>query len=110
MGTGATDRAPVANLRIADPTGGVEQQRMAGDHGRALVDPAVGGPATDPQPVVGLEHLIEAVEVLDVDQQARRGEAELEQRQEAVAAGQDLGLALAAARIWSASWIAAGRT
>ena len=55
----------------------------------------MGGAAADAQSVDGLDDLVQPVEVANVDEQGRRGQAQLEQGQEAVAAGQDLRVALA---------------
>ena len=53
------------------------------------------GPGADPQVVVGLDDAVEAGDVAEVDEERRLGEPELDQRDEAVAAGQELGLAFA---------------
>ena len=55
----------------------------------------MGGPGPDAQVVVGLDDAVEAGHVAQVDEQCRLGEAELDQRDEAVAARQELRLALA---------------
>ena len=95
VGARAADRAPVADLRIADPAGRVDEERVARPDRRVFEDLAMGGPAADPEVVVGLDDPVEPVDVADVDEEAGLGQTQLEQRQEAVAAGQDLGLALA---------------
>ena len=92
---GAADRAPVADLRVADPAGGVVRAAGSAATTGVLVDLAMRGPAADPQVVARLDDRVEA------GRRSRRStsraglrEAELEQRQEAVAAGQELGLTL----------------
>jgi hypothetical protein len=60
-----------------------------------LEDPAVRRPGADAQGIVGLDDPVEAVDVADVDEQARLGEPQLQQWQEAVTARQDLRIALA---------------
>ena len=55
----------------------------------------MGGPGADAQVVVRLDDAVEAGDVAEVDEQARLGQPELDQREQAVAAGQELRLALA---------------
>ena len=55
----------------------------------------MGGAAADAQSVDALDDLVQPIEVANVDEQGRRGQAQLEQGQEAVAAGQDLRVAFA---------------
>ena len=93
MGARPADRAPVADLWVADPAGRVDQERVAGADGRVLEDLAVGGSSADLEGIVGLDDLVDAIDVPDVDEQARLGQAQLDQRQQAVAARQDLRLA-----------------
>jgi hypothetical protein len=95
MGARAADRSPVPDLRIADPTRDVGQQRVAAGDDRVLVDLAVRRPGTDAQAVVGLDDLVHPIDVAQVDEQSRLGEPELHERQQAVAARQDLRLPLA---------------
>ena len=60
MGAGASDRPPVADLRIADARRRIVEERVAGR------DPVVGGelrvgrPATDPQVVIRLGNAVQA--------------------------------------------------
>ena len=49
VGARAADRAPVADLRVADPARRVDEDRVAGADGRVLEDLAVGRPGADPQ-------------------------------------------------------------
>ncbi len=95
VGDGAADRAPVADLRVADRGGHVVEERIAVADDRRLVDLAMGRPGADDEVVVGLGDAVEAGHVAQVDEQGRLGEPELDQREEAVAAGQQLGLAFA---------------
>ena len=55
----------------------------------------MGRPGADAQVVVGLDDAVEAGDVAQVDEQARLRQAELDEREEAVAAGQELRLAFA---------------
>ena len=95
VGDGAADRAPVADLRIADAAGHVVEHRVVVDDDRVLVDLAMGRLGPDAELVVGLDDPIEPGHVAEVDQEGRLGQPELDERDEAVAAGQQLGLAFA---------------
>ena len=98
VGAGAADRAPVADLRIADAAGGlVDAPDSARRSGVSWMRRWVTRAPIRSSPSC-LDDAVEAGDVADVDQQGRRGEAELEERQQAVAAGQDLGVAVALAR------------
>ena len=55
----------------------------------------MGRAGPDAQVVVGLGDAVEAGHVAQVDEQGRLRQAELDERDEAVAAGQQLGLAFA---------------
>ena len=95
MGDAAADGAPVADLRVADGRGQVDDARVVVlDRGR-VVDLAMGRPSPDDQVVVGLADAVEPGDVLQVDEQGRLGEPQLDERQQAVAAGQQLRLAFA---------------
>ena len=92
VGARSADRPPVADLRVADAARRLDDPDVAGDGGM-LEDLAVGGPPTDAELVVGLDDAVDPGHVLDVDEDPGLGETEFQQRQEAVAARQDLGLA-----------------
>jgi hypothetical protein len=94
MGDRSADRAPVADLRVTDPAARIVEERVAGDD-LAVVDLAVRGPTADPELVVGLDDPVEAGQGPDVDEQPGLREAQLDERDEAVAARQHLGLSLA---------------
>ena len=87
---GRTEPPIVPQLRTCgSPIAPVDVDAGAGSgrgRPRVLVDLAVGRPGADAQVVVRLDDLVEAVDVPDVDEQGRLREAELDQRQEAVAA------------------------
>ena len=76
----------------------------------ALVDLAMGRPGADAQLVVGLVDAIEPGDVAQVDEQGGLGEPELDERDEAVAAGQQLRLAFAVRQDLQRSSRSAGRT
>ena len=95
VGDGAADRAPVADLRVADEGRRLLEHRVVVADDRVLVDLPMGRPGADAQVVVGLDDGVHAVDVAQVDEQGRLREPELDQGDEAVAAGEELGLALA---------------
>jgi hypothetical protein len=53
----------------------------------------MGCAGADPEIVVGLDDPIEAADRLEIDEDPRLAEAELQERDQAVAAGEELGLA-----------------
>ncbi len=95
MGDRAADRPPVADLRIADMAREIDEARVVVDDDRVLHDLAVRRASPDAELVVRLHDAVETGDVLDVHQQRRLGEPELDQRDQAVAAGEDLRLSFA---------------
>ncbi len=91
----AADRAPVADLRVADRRGDVVEERVRVADDRRLVDLAVRGTRADRQVVVRLDDAVETGHVAQVDKQGGLCEPELDQREEAVPTRQELGVALA---------------
>ena len=92
VGDRAADRAAVAHLRVADVAGGVRQQRhVLGEH-VGVLDVVVAGQRADGDVVAGVADVRQVAEPADVDEHARLGQAQLHQRQQAVAAGEELGL------------------
>src|SRR6266550_4782903 len=91
----AADRAPVPNLRVADPAGDVVEQRVMIDDGRVLMDLPMRRPGTDPKLVVSFDDAVETGDVPEVDQETGLSEPQLEERNQAVATGQQLRLTLA---------------
>ena len=81
------------DLRIADPARDVVEERVAVDD-LALVDLAMRRPGADPELVVGLDDAVQPGHVSDVDEERRLRQAELQERQQAVPAREDLGVAL----------------
>ncbi len=88
----ATDRAPIADLRVTDDAGDVMEERISVADDVSFVDLPMGGAGADAQCVVAFGDRIEAADRLEVDEQAGLCEPELDQRKKAVAAGQQLGL------------------
>ncbi len=80
--------SPMSAADVADDAG------SARGRARWFVDLAMGRPGADRQVVVRLDDAVQAGDVADVDEQRRLRQSELDQRQEAVAAGQQLRLAL----------------
>ena len=60
-----------------------------------LQDLAMGGQRADPKLVIGFDDPVQPADAAEVDDDGRGGQAELEERQQAVAAREDLGLSLA---------------
>jgi hypothetical protein len=60
-----------------------------------LVNLAVRRASTDAELVVGLNDAVETPDVAQVNEESGLGQAELEERYQAIAAGEELGLALA---------------
>ena len=60
VGDRAADRAPVADLRVADDAGHLAEPRVVVDDDRVLVDLAVGRAGADPELVVRLRDAVEA--------------------------------------------------
>ena len=89
VGDRAADRAPVADLDVADRRQRVAEQAVV--PGRRLGELAVRGHGADRQPTVRQPaDALELAQPADVDQPVGRPEPELEERQQALAAGQHL--------------------
>ena len=92
MGDRAADRAAVTDLRIADMAGGMGQQRRVLVQQIGGLDVAVAGEGADRDVVAAVTDVRQVGDAADVDQHRRLGQAQLHQRQQAVAAGEELGL------------------
>ena len=92
VGDRAADRATVTDLGVADLAGGVRQQRHVLLQERRRLDVHVAGQGADGDVVAAVADVRQVAEATDVDQHGRLGEAELHHRQQAVAAGDELGL------------------
>ena len=86
------DGAAVADLGVADVGRGVGQDRRVALEHVADLDVAVAGERADGDVVALVPDVVELVEPADVDEHRRGGEAQLHEREERVAAGEDLGL------------------
>lgn len=82
----------MAHLWIADVAGGVRQQRHVFLQDRAGLDIHVACEGADRDVVAGVADVVEVAGAADVDQHAGRCEAQLHQWQQAVPAGEELGL------------------
>ena len=85
----ATEPPIVPQLRTCGspmPPDDVVDQRVVVDDDRVLVDLAVGRPGPDVEPAAVLGDPVEAGDGLDVDQQGRLRQPELDERDQAVAA------------------------
>ena len=92
VGDRAADRAAVAHLRIADLAGRVGEQRdVLGQHVGAL-DVHVPRQRPDGDVVAGVTDVGQVAQPADVDQHGRLGQPQPHQRQQAVPAGEELGL------------------
>ena len=69
------------------------QQRLALAHERRSLDRPLGRHGADGEPAVRLADVVEVGDPAEVEQQLRTREPHVEQRHQALAAGQDLGLA-----------------
>src|SRR4029079_18501064 len=80
---------------LASSTRRLADERLACAEDGLLVDLAVRGAAADPQLVVGLHDSVESGHVADVDEQGGLSQSQLQEGDQAVAAGEDLRVALA---------------
>ena len=99
MGDRAADRAAVAHLRVADQRGGLRDQRAALGQHRVADEVGVPRERADRDPVALVAHVAEVGEAADVDEQRRPREAEPQQRDQRVAAGEELRVLVAAEQL-----------
>ena len=92
MGQRTAERAPVADLRVADQPGHVGQDRHRGPQQRAPLQVVMAGERADGDMVAGVTDERQPADPADVDEDGRRGEAEHHERQERMPAGQQLGV------------------
>ena len=88
----AAEGAAVTDLRIADLAAAARQDRHVLAHQRVVLDVVVAGEAADRDRVAGVAHVGEVGEPTDVDEHRRRRQPQLHQRQQRVAAGEELGV------------------
>jgi hypothetical protein len=92
VGQRAADRAPVADLRVADERRDPGQQRHRPGHLCAVLDRRLGGGGAHPQAAVAALDAPQVVDAPDVDEVVEHGQAQGEEGDQALAPGQDLGL------------------
>ena len=92
VGDVAADRAAVADLRVADVAGRFGQHRTVGREHVGRRDVGVGRQRADADRAVRLGDALQFVEPADVDDDGRLREAQLHHRDQAVAAGHQLGV------------------
>src|SRR2546421_5741056 len=92
MRRGAADGAPIPYLGIADLGCGARQQRQLLLEQVGELDVVMAGQRADRDMAILFADVIEVADAADVDQEGRRGEAQLHERDEAMPAGEDLRL------------------
>ena len=92
MGDGATDGAAVAHLRVSDLAGHMGEQRRVTLQHIADLKVAVAGQGPDGDVAAVLPDIGQLGQPADVDQHGGRRQAQLHERQQRVAAGQQLGV------------------
>ena len=90
------DRAAVAHLRVADPGGGLPDQRAVLREHRIAHELCVPRERADRDPVAVVADVAQLVEPADVDEQRRTREAQAHERNERVPAGEELRVLVAA--------------
>src|SRR6266436_625628 len=92
VGEAAADRSHVAHHRIADVPGDLRQKRAPGLQKSGGFDGVVRGHGTDDESAAFLLDPGQARDLAEVDEVLGLGETKLHRRQEAVTAGQELGV------------------
>ena len=88
MGEAAADGTSVANLGMSDVTDGLGQQRPAARHVRIGLDRRLAGHGTDAKHAVAHPEAAERLDAVDIDQNRGPRQAEVEQRHQALPAGE----------------------
>ena len=92
VGEIAPDRGQVPHQGIRDDLAGVVEQRIAGPDDVGLLEIRLSGERADPEKAVRLAHVGEPGNAVDVDEVARAGQAQFHEGNEALTAGEDLGV------------------
>jgi len=92
VGDRATEGATVTDLWVTDLACHMGQDRSRGPDLRAVGNVVVTGERPNRDVTALLAHVAEVAQLSDVDQDGRRGQAELHERQQGVASGEQLGL------------------
>ena len=94
VGQTAAEGPPVADLRMGDEGDRLVEQRRRRGHQRVPLQAALARQGADPQGAVRVPpEEVELRHAVDVDQERRLGQPEIHHRDEALPAGQDLGVA-----------------
>ena len=86
------DRGPVPHERVGDDLGGVEEDRVACGHHRALLQRRLGHQRPNPQMAALLGDRVQPGHPPDVHDVRRRRQPQLEHRQQTLSARHDLGV------------------
>src|SRR5436309_1440105 len=78
----AHERAPVPDHRVGDRRGRRRHQRVARAHQVGADDGPVAGEGADAEVAAGLLDVVEALDLVEIHDGARAGEAELHERDE----------------------------
>jgi hypothetical protein len=92
VGDRAADRASVAHLGVADLAGDLRQQGHLGPQQLGVLDVVVAGERPDAHLPAPVAHVGQVADPPDVDQHRGHGEPQPHERQQRVAAGQQLGV------------------
>ncbi len=99
VGDGAADGAAVTDLGVADLCGGIRKQRAVLDEHRATCELGVSRERADRDRVAVRAHVAQVVEPSDVDEERRAGEAQAHERDQRVAAGEELRVLVSAEQL-----------
>jgi len=91
VGQVAAQGGHLAHDGVGDHVGGIGQQRVTVGYQAGAFQVHFTGHGADLQPAIGFANIGQAFQAVDIDQHGRRGQPELEHRDQAVAAGQHLG-------------------
>jgi hypothetical protein len=91
VGERAADRSPIANLPVANPRCGVSKERNRGSNLRVGGNLMMGGQRADCDLAVGTPHAAQFIYLGDIDERFRLSQAQLHDRKQAVATGNQLG-------------------
>ena len=92
MGNRAADRASIANLRVADQPRRRVQQRIDALNKLRTLDRTLVRHRADRERITILTHVVQPFDSVDIDHGRRACEAHVQQRDEALTAGQQLRL------------------
>ena len=91
MGERAADRSTVTNLRVANMSGSMRKERRICGEQRADFEIAMTSECADRDVIARIVDVTKVIEAADIDEHRWRGEPQLHEREERMAAGQELG-------------------